>query len=117
MLLSRMIDTTWRCGGASGPPTWSLQQLGALAQRGERGLQLVRQVAQEAVLLGLELGEPAPQPVEPLAERLQVVRAAHRDPAREVGAAELPDRGVELGDRPRDVPRERERDGRARPRC
>ena len=76
-----------------------VQQLGALAQRGERGLQLVRQVAQEAVLLRLELDQPAAQPVEALAERLQVLGTAHRDRLREIGAAELADGGVELGDR------------------
>ena len=59
------------------PADLVVEQLRALAQRGERRLQLVGQVAQEAVLLRLELGQPAAQPVEALAERLQVLGAAH----------------------------------------
>ena len=51
------------------PADLVVQQLGALAQRGQRRLQLVRQVAQEAVLLRLELVQPAAQPVEALAQR------------------------------------------------
>ena len=87
-----------------------VQQLRALAQRGERRLELVGEVAQEPVLLGLELGEAAAQPVQALAQRLQVLRTRDRDRTVEVRGAELPDRSVELADRPRDVPRERERD-------
>jgi hypothetical protein len=75
------------------------QQLRALAHGGERRLQLVRHVAQEAVLLGLDLREAAPQPVEALPQNLQVLGAAHADGPYEVGRAELADRGVELGDR------------------
>ena len=111
MLLSFMIATTLRCGAGERAADLVVQQLGALAQRGERGLQLVRQVAQEAVLLRLELGQAAAQPVEALAQRLQVLGTAHRDRLREIGAAELADRGVELGDRARDVARKAERDG------
>ena len=87
-----------------------VEQLGALAQRGERGLQLVRHVAQEAVLLRLELVEPPAQPVQPSSQIAQVFRPAHRDRLREVGAAELADRAVDLADRARDVARQRERD-------
>src|SRR5262249_20051078 len=48
-----------------------VEQLGALAERGKGGFQLVREMAQEAVLFGLQLGEPPPQPVEALAQRLE----------------------------------------------
>src|SRR5258706_98287 len=87
------------------------QQLRALAQRGERGFELVGKVAQEAVLLRLHLGEAPAQPVEALAQGLQVLGAAHGDRTREIRAAELPDGSVELRDRAGDVPRQAERDG------
>ena len=68
-------------------------------------------MAQKAVFLRLQLGEPSPQPVEPLAERLQILRAAHGDLAREIRPAQLPDRRVERRDRAGDVAREAERYG------
>ncbi len=69
----------------------------------------MRQVAQESVLLRLQIGEPLAQPFEPLAEVAQILRAADADRLREVRAAQQADRAVELGDRPRDETRERER--------
>ena len=68
-----------------------VQQLGALAQRRQRRLQVMRQVAQEAVLLRLQLGQPQAQPVEALAQAAQVRRPAHPDRPREIGAAQLAD--------------------------
>ena len=62
------------------------QQLGALAHRGERRLELVRDVAQEALLLLLELVQARAQPFEPLAEVAQVLRPVDLDRVREVGA-------------------------------
>ena len=92
------------------------QELGAFAHGGERRLELVRDVAQEARLLLLELGQARAQPFEPLAEVAQVLRPVDLDRVREVGAAHLPDREVELADRARDQHREqdRERDARCR---
>jgi hypothetical protein len=86
-----------------------VQQLGPLPQRRERRFEFVRQMAQESVLLRLELDQPAAQPVEALAERLQILGAANLDGAREIRVAELPDGAVELGDRTRDIPREHKR--------
>ena len=86
------------------------QELGALAHRGERGLELVRDVAQEAVLLLLELGEPRAQPFEPLSEIAQVLRTVDLDPVREVGGAHPAYRLVELADRTRDQHREQYRE-------
>ncbi len=65
-------------------------------------------VAEEAVLFSLVLVQAAAQPVQSLAQRLQVLRAAHLDRAREVGVAELADRRVELRYRTRDVARQRQ---------
>ncbi len=50
------------------------QEFRALAQRRERRLQLVRDLAQEAVLLLLDFKQLAPHPLQPLAELLQVLR-------------------------------------------
>src|SRR5262249_17705942 len=88
-----------------------VQQLGAFAQRRERRLELVGDVAQEAVFLRLELLKAPAQPVEAPAEMAQVLGTAHRDRAREVGTAELADRVVDRRDRARDVAGQRERDG------
>ena len=90
------------------------QELGAFAHRGERRLELVRNVAQEAVLLLLEIVQARAQPFEPLPEVAQVLRAVDLDRVREVGGAHLADRLVELANRPRDQhgeqDRQRERD-------
>ena len=92
------------------------QELGAFAHRGQRRLELVRDVAQEAVLLLLEIGQPGPQPLEPLPEVAQVLRSVDLDRMGEVGGAQLADRLVELADRSRDQHGEhdRERHGDAR---
>ena len=68
--------------GDSSPADVVAQELGALAHRGERRLELVRDVAQEARLLLLELGQARAQPFEPLPEVAQVLRAVDvRSPA------------------------------------
>ena len=86
------------------------QELGAFAHRGERRLELVRDVPQEPVLLLLELGQPRAQPFEALAEVAQVLRPVDFDRVREVGGAHLADRLVELPDRARDQHREQDRE-------
>ena len=55
------------------------QQLGAFAHRGQRRLELVRDVAQEPVLLLLELVQPRAQPFEALPEVAQILRAVDLD--------------------------------------
>ena len=62
------------------------QQLGALADVGQRRLQLVRHVAQEAVALLRQLEQAVAQPLELVAEALQVDRPADRDFAGEIAA-------------------------------
>ena len=109
-VFSRTMRTMSRCSRDELAADLVAQQLGALAHRGERRLELVRDVAQEAVLLLLELGEPHAQPFEPLPEVAQVLRAVDVHGLREVGGAHLPDRLVELADRARDQHREHERE-------
>jgi len=87
-LFSRMIETTCTCDGARGRDL-VVQQLGALADRRERRLQLVRDVAQKPVLLRLELLEPPRSQSRPAAEVAQVLGSAHGDRLGEIGAAEL----------------------------
>ena len=112
-----MISTIWRWRAGQRPGDAVTEQLGAFAHRRQRGLQLVRNAAQEAVLLVLELGEPAAQPVEAVAEGAQVGRTGHVDRLREVAAPELADGGIEradrLGDDAREHDRQRQRRGRA----
>ena len=91
-----------RAGAAVG------EQLGALAYRGERRLQLVRDVREELGFLLLQLGEAQAQPFEPLAERLDVARPLHADRGAEVRHAEPPHRGVEVAHRARGQPGEGE---------
>src|SRR4030095_13621885 len=86
------------------------EQLDTLAHRGQRCLQLMRDMAQEAVLLLLEIGQPRAQPFETLADVAQVLRSVDLDPMREVRRAHLPDRLVELPDRAGD--QDGEQDGK-----
>ena len=92
------------------------QELRAFAHRGERRLELVRDVPQEPVLLLFEIGQARAQPFEALPEVAQVLRSVHFDPVREVGGAHPADRLVELPNRARDQHgeknRQRERDRR-----
>src|SRR6478752_1212425 len=76
-------------GNATGPSA-----AGAFAHRGKRRLELVRDVAQKSCLLLLEIGQPAAQPVEPLADVAQILRSGNLDRVREVRAAHLPNREV-----------------------
>src|SRR5690606_41667816 len=64
-------------------PYTTLFRSRALADRRQRRLQLVRDLPHERRLLLLELREPAPQPIELLAELLDVARPVHRDRRRE----------------------------------
>jgi hypothetical protein len=77
-------------------------------------------VAQEARLLRLEIVQARAQPLEPLAEVADVLRAVDDDGVREVRGSHLADREVELADRARDQhgeeDRERDRDGGRRER-
>ena len=75
------------------------QQLGALAHRRERRLELVRDVTQEARLLLLEIGKAAPQPFEALADVAQILRAGDLDRVAEIRAAHTADREIELANR------------------
>ena len=84
------------------------EQLRALADVGERGLQLVRHVPQEAVALVREIEQPLPQPLELPAEALEVVRAGDADQVGEGALAELADGAVELAQRPADAEGQRE---------
>lgn len=56
-----------------------LEQRDTLAQCRQRRLELVRDVAQETRLIGIELGQPQPQPIELLADAVHVGRALDLD--------------------------------------
>jgi hypothetical protein len=99
------MATTCRCGGASGP----VQEFCALAQGGERRLQVMGQVAEETVLLGLEFRQAQAQPVETFSQALQIRGAADVDRPCKICTAQLPDRGIQLRDGSRDEARQRER--------
>ena len=107
-----------RCSGDSFAADVVAQQLGALANRRKRSLELVGHVAQEAILLLLEVVQTRPQPFEPLSEVAQILRPVDLDRVREIGSPHLADRLVELPDRARDQDREqyreRERDAGCR---
>ena len=84
------------------------EQFRALADVGERRLQFVRHVAQEAVAFLGEVEQAQAQPFELRAEAFQVARPGHFDRARESAAAELADRAVDGAQRAADGQRERE---------
>ena len=84
------------------------EQFRALADVGERRLQFVRHVAQEAVAFLREIEQAQAQPLELRAEALQVARAGHFDGARERAAAELADGAVDGAQRPADGQGERQ---------
>src|SRR5579862_9469483 len=84
------------------------QQLGPFADVGERRLQLMRHVTQEAIALLRELEQTLPQPFELPPEALEVVRAADRDGIAERAFAELADAAIQLAQRPADAEREHE---------
>ena len=115
-VFSRTMRTISCCSGDSAAADVVAQELRAFAHGGERRLELVRHVAQEARLLLLELGQARAQPFEPLADVAQVLRTVHLDRVREIRRAHLADRLVELADRARDQhgedDRERDRDRR-----
>ena len=108
------------CSGDSSPADAVAQQLGAFAHRGQRRLELMRDVAQKTVLLLLELVQARAQPFEPLPEVAHVLRAVDLDRVSKVRPPHLPDRLIELADRSRDQhgeddrQRQRNRDGRER---
>ncbi len=76
------------------------EQLRAFADVGERRLELMRHVSQEAVPLVREIEQALAQPFELAAEALQVVRARDGDLVGEGALAELADGTVELPQRP-----------------
>src|SRR6185295_991123 len=78
------------------------QQLGAFAHRGQRRLELVRDVPQKTILLLLELVQTRAQPFEALPQIAHVLRAVDLDRMREVGASHLADCLVQLPYRPCD---------------
>ena len=79
------------------------QELGALADVCERGLQLMRYVPEEPIALVRQLEQTLPQPLELAAEALEIVGARHRDRIGEGALAELADGSVELAQRPADA--------------
>ena len=84
------------------------EQFRAFADVGERRLQLVRHVAQEAVAFLRQIEQAQAQPFELRAQALEVARARHFDGTRERAAAELADGAVDGAQRPADRQRERE---------
>ncbi|MDT4848484.1 hypothetical protein FQZ97_825750 [compost metagenome] len=65
--------------GAERPGHTVAQHRHALVQRGQRRLELVRNVAQEAGLVGVELGEPQAQPLQLLADPPHIGRTGDVD--------------------------------------
>ena len=91
------------------------EEVGALAQRRERRLQLVGDVLQEARLLRFQRDQALAQPVELRAEPHHVARALDADRARELALAETADALGHLGDRARNEEGEgRDQDHRGR---
>src|SRR3972149_9244182 len=82
------------------------QQLGAFAQCGKRGLQLVRYLLQKAVFLLLEIDQPLPHPLQALPQILEVLRTADRDRSGELATAQFAYCGIDLPDRAPDQDRE-----------
>ena len=78
------------------------EELGALPDIGERGLELMRHMTEEAVALLRDLHQPQAQPFELLAEALQVVRPADGNRITDAAVADLADRAVDLPQRPPD---------------
>src|SRR5207244_270817 len=92
------------------------QELRALADIRERGLQLMRYVPEEPIALVRQIEQTLPQPLELAAEALEVVGTRHRDRIGEGALAELADGAVELAQRPADAEGEDEDgDERERP--
>ena len=85
-----------------------LQQGHAFADGGQRRLQLVRDVAHEAGLVGFERGQALAQPVELMAQALDVDRAAHADGLVELVVAQTPDGRADAPHGPRQPPAEAE---------
>jgi hypothetical protein len=84
------------------------EQLGALADVRERGLELVRHVPEEPVALVGDLEQPLPQPLELPSQRLQVGGPPDRDRTGELAVADAGDRGVDFAERPPDQPGEQQ---------
>jgi hypothetical protein len=72
------------------------EQLRALADGRQRRLQVVRDMAQKAVLLLFQLCQAPSQPVEPPPEIGQVLRSGHRHAVGVIGAADGADGPIEL---------------------
>ncbi len=66
----------------------------------------MRHVAQEAVALRGDIEQPQAQPLELLAQPLEVVRALHRDRIADAAVADLVDGTVDLPQRPADHQRQ-----------
>ena len=88
------------------------QQRHTFAQRGQRGLEFVRDVTQEACLVGVELDQPKPQPFELLRHPAHVGRAADIDRLVEPVLAQADDRAFEPLEGPRQPHAERQRQRR-----
>src|ERR1700681_3137840 len=84
------------------------QQLGALADIGERCLQFVRQMPQEAVALLCQLQQPGAQPFELVPEPLKVHRAIDYDAIGKITAPQLTDGAVDLPQWPAQTQREQQ---------
>ncbi len=78
------------------------EQFRALADVGQRRLELVRHVAQKPVSFLRQVEQAQPQPFELRAEPLEVARTGHFDRARKRAAAELADGAVDGAQRPAD---------------
>ena len=78
------------------------QQLGALADGGERRLEIVGYMAQETTLLLFQLRQALAQPIQPASQVGQVLGARHRNSISILGAADGADGAVHLLDLARD---------------
>ncbi len=108
-VLSRRMRATSRWLSDSGAGHAVLQQRDPFAQRRQRCLQLVRHVAQEARLVGVQPGQALAQPVQPAADLAHVGRAADFDALVEPVLAQLDDRAFHAPQRPCQPQRQRQR--------
>ena len=106
-----MMPTTARCGGASGPATWSLSNSAPSRSEASGVFSSCDKWRRNRFFCASSSVSRRRSQSRRVAQVAQVLRPADADRLREVGAAELADAGVELGDRPRDDARQRQRDG------
>ena len=96
------MRTISRCSGESSPPTLSRSSSAPSRTAVSGVLSSCDTCRRKRVLLLLELVQARAQPFEALAEVAHVLRAVDLDRVREVGGPHLPDRLIELADRPCD---------------